>query len=687
MLPSELPDLGTKWTAFDTETTGLYPDDGATVTTVSVAWVDGNHIVSYAFPFDQGLYGKPEWETAYFGEVREDVQVLDADGAPVRYKSGKRAGELKTRAFRRRLAAEEVLPPDPNLGPDEWAALCSWLLDRDLSAHGAAFDSIMMGAGVGRPDMPGIDILPNIVWCSFIGNVLLDPQHERALKKTLARLRAGEEEKDAQDAMKDWLRKHRLPVTKLGLAGWEVTEEYACKDAAQCMWLTRLQYLRVRGGEARMSRMQSHLRQMEPLVRMERRGIPYRATESLQWAEKMETKITELGDSLPFTPNPNGARQYFFTEDTLEPNPDDPWDPDGVACLGLDPIKMTAGGEHTDPVAAVDAEVLETLVDRDVPNARLYWEWKLVSDAVSRYYRGYAEFTNQTDGRLRTRFKQFGTETYRCSCERCNLQAIPHDHRMLAGGSEILSLAPSPRALIHPIEGYKIWHLDLAQAELRVAAQFAGCKAMLGLINEGQDLHANTAIGLGLATGPEDPGWFKARGVIAKRANFSCIFGIGWKKFRADTRKQSGIDLGVAGAKKVVYDFRDLYPEYPEAIDVYMELAEREHKIRIRDDVWRYFTAKEIQYRDFHKAFNNSVQGNIGMLTKEWSTEVDEFLLDEGIPDDAGLLLQIHDALVLMLPDTAEGDELAYEAAAIGQGLWDEWFEVPGGIDVKVGLA
>ena len=687
MLPSELPDIGTRWTLLDFETTGLYPDEGDTITTVAVAWFDDDRrtIHSYAFPFDQGPYGKPEWDSAFYGQVAEDVPVLDADGQQVRYKSGQKAGQLKTRKVTRKLSADEVMPPDPNLGPDQWAALCRWLTERDIVAHNLLFELIMAQTGVNKPDMPGVDLLEQGVWCTMVGQTLLDPQHPRGLKETLARLR-GDEEKDAQDAMKEWLRTHRLPVTKLGLAGWEVAEPYANKDAQQALWLARLQYLRIRGGEAKMSRMQQHLADLKTFVRMERRGIPYQAEQSLRWAEKLEHRVTELGQSLPFHPTPDKARTYFFGTEWLEKEMPDGSGSIRVPCLGLEPLKMTAGGEHKDPVPALDAEILQTLADRDVPNAKLYQEWKLVSDAVSKYYRGYGERIGR-DGRLRTRFKQFGTETYRASCSRINVQAIPHDHRMLAGGSEIMALAPSPRALINPIPGYKIWHLDLKQAELRVAAQFADCTAMLEAIAEGKDLHAETAIGLNLASGPEDPNWFKARSVIGKRANFSLIFGIGWKKFRDDVRRQAALDLGVKRAKEIKYGFDELYPEYKAAIQTHMDIAAWEHRIRIRDDVWRYFTAKEIQYEDFHKAFNNRVQGNIGMLTKAWMTEVDEYLMDEGIdPDLAGLLLQIHDALALMLPDTPEGDQLAHDCAQIGDALWAEWFEVPGGVDLKVGL-
>ncbi len=53
MKPSELPIVDTA-VAVDTETSGLFVDDGATLSVVSVAYLEDGKIQSHAFPFDQG---------------------------------------------------------------------------------------------------------------------------------------------------------------------------------------------------------------------------------------------------------------------------------------------------------------------------------------------------------------------------------------------------------------------------------------------------------------------------------------------------------------------------------------------------------------------------------------------------------------------------------------------------------
>jgi DNA polymerase-1 len=335
------------------------------------------------------------------------------------------------------------------------------------------------------------------------------------------------------------------------------------------------------------------------------------------------------------------------------------------------------------------------LAQKDVPHARRFYQLRQLRDANGRYYRGYAEALGP-DGRLRTRFRQVGTSTGRASCERTNMMAIPHDHRMLAAGAEVLAEAPSPRALIEAPSGFELWHMDLMQAELRVATQFARCVRMWETIEQNRDPHGETAIGLGLASGPQDPGWYKARSVIGKRSNFSLIFGIGHVKFRADLRKQSGLDLEKPGhvciggprrgcqrrnckVKLLVEEWHELYPEFRPTIDAYMRSAEYDKRVLVRGDQWRYFTELEQIKHDYHKAFNNKVQGNIGMFTKAWMVEADDLLMGRGIPDDAGLLLQIHDALLVMLPVGMRA--LAEECADIARDMWKEWFEIPGGVD------
>lgn len=686
MLPSELPDVGKRIVTFDTETSGLYPDEGAQVCVVSVSWHDDSSVLhGYGWPFNQGLYGKDEWlARAYFGERVTEEPVMDDGpngGQPVLFKSGARKGQVKTRKLRTKLTAEEALPPNPNLGPDEWKALCEWLAQYDLNAHNGLFDVIMMGSEVTCWDPsgiawrgPGIDLLDNLKWDSMLANRILDGQHPLSLEDTAHRLFGGGKTEE-QDAIKDHLKKRRLPFGKghWHLADWDVMEPYALGDPMLTARLGRHQWLRFYNGEADFEQMNDEMRKLRTLVRMERKGVPYNAKESLVWARKLQERLAVVESELPFETRPNAVRDFFFTKGRTDKD---------VPCLGLKPVKMTDGGKNTAPAPSVDSEVIMRLAERDVPQARKYQEWKLAADAVNRYYEGYALAVGP-DGHLRTRFRQTGTATLRLSCERINLQAIPHDHRLLASGSELLAIAPSPRKLIHAIESYELYHADLEQAELRVATQFALCPSMLDILERGLDPHGETAIALNLAQGPQDPNWFKARSVIGKRANFSLIFGIGPDKFKADLGK-NGLYLPTGEVRQIHRDWHDLYPEFSRAIKLHMRMAEQDGWTQVRGRVRKWYTAREKLLHDWHKAFNNRVQGNIGLFTGYWMVEADDYLQQQGLDPRAGLLLQIHDALMVMLPKGPEGRAMAEHVAEIGRQMWEEWFTIPGGVDLKL---
>lgn len=682
MLPSELPDIGNRMVTFDTETSGLYPDNGAQVCVVSVSWHDPKGIQhGYAWPFNQGLYGKLEWlDKAFFGERVVDEPLMDESGNPLLFKSGKRKGTQKTRRNRLKIGIDEALPPNPNLGPDEWQALCAWLSNYDLNAHNGLFDVIMMLTEVTCWDPsgiawrgPGVDLTENLKWDTMLGNRILDGKHPLGLEDTAHRLFGGGKTEE-QDAIKTHLKQRRLPYSKghWHLADWAVMEPYALGDPMLTARLGRMQWQRFAAGEADFERMHDEMDKLRTLVRMERKGVPYDAKTSLIWAEKLEARLVELETELPFETRPNAVRDFYFTAGRTDKN---------APCLGLKPISMTEGGENTLPVPKVDAEVIRTLAERDAPHARKYQEWKLASDAVNRYYRGYAEGT-APDGRLRTRFRQTGTATLRLSCERFNLQAIPHDHRLLASGSELLAVAPSPRALVHAIPGYKLYHMDLEQAELRVATQFAGCQSMLDILLAGRDPHGETAIALNLADGPNSPNWKVARGVVGKRSNFSLIFGIGPTKFKEDLGK-NGLYLPLSEVRTIHTDWHGIYPEFDRAIKLHMRMAERDGWTRIRGDVRKWYTQREIQFHDWHKGFNNRVQGNIGLFTGAWMVEADEYLMQQDIDPSAGLMLQIHDALLVMVPEGPEGLAMAEHCADIGRQMWDLWFTVPGGVELK----
>lgn len=645
MLPSEILDpiiwdrigldLYNTIIAVDTETRGLFADDGALVSTVSVAWVPywilrdekaldrtiatGEGVVSFAWPFAQGKNGKTE------DDGQTDLFELD----------------------------------DPNLPEREWNALLNLLLQYPLVMHNAPFDLEKMRVGTlprplaGVPGWRGLDLEDNVVWDTQIVAKELDPTEPTSLKPTAERLWGVQP--DNQKAIKTYLRKnHPGHPGWYDMVPWSIMEPYAAEDTELTIRLMYHQIARYSDGEGDIAGRNREFAYMRILKRMSQRGIPYAVSESLDVAAELRQRQRTIERRLPFKPTDPAAKHWFFTS---ENGPR--WAPYSSTEQGNP--QLTA--EHVQRFIDEYAESDQQIDQRGVEVARLWRDWSKLETAVSMWYEPYATMTG-ADGRLRTYFRQTHVRSGRLSVERVNLQAIPQDYRL--GDFEILNGVPTPRALIargfdalnHDLGGkpreqeWVALEIDLAQAELRVAAQAAGCKAMLKAIEEGADLHGNAVRSMH-GIDKDHPHWFPFRQAM-KRGNFSLIFGVGPAKLAADIRKNTGMVMDLNEARSFVNKWNGMYPEYLRAIDKYSRMADRLHYTRLQNGRFRWYAPNE----DTHKAFNQYVQGSLAEFGKDWSLWTEQYLTKRGIYQmaqragigGAGLLLTIHDSQVLLVP-------------------------------------
>ncbi len=672
--------------AFDTETSGLYADDGARVATVSVAWADyegewldfandnksmtwaietihaeTNYqvpIVSVAWPFDQGVTGTGKPEDHGQGTFWPDAENLDEE---------------------------------------QWKLLLIWLnlvgKEVGLTAHNAPFDVLMVDAGCRR--FPHTTWLNDwITWdtqngIAMLYPLILDPDkgfHRTTSLKPSSRELFGVDVADEAKIVQRYLTKKKLPKGRWDLMPWDIIGEYADKDAR----LTAMQRLRqeweiennggggwmypfapegVAGADHVKWMMARRTRVAQLLAKMERRGIPYDEIGSRDAADRCAEIAAEVAKRFPFEPDINAAKDWFFTEKGLN----------------LPAYELTPKGE-----VSMTAEVVDRMVNDKVPHATDWAEYNKVTNAASMWYTAYAEAMG-IDGRLRTRLRQNGTVSTRFSAERVNLQAIPQDYRL--SSHEILDGIPTPRDLITSgvavMPGWRMWELDLAQAELRVSAspRFANCVRMMEMIIRGEDLHNYTTQEL-FRMGPDDPYFGKMR-QVGKRGNFSLIFGAGGETFMKMVRKETGIDLGLPTAEKICRDWNRLYPEFGRAIERHAQAVSRRQVrtkkgwVTLLNGERRWFE----RYEDSHKAFNQRVQGNLAQFGIDWMLASEEYLqhaLGREFDAQAGLLLTIHDSQNILVPDTDEGEAMVDACAEIGRDLWKQWFpDVPGDVDKK----
>lgn len=672
--------------AVDTETSGLRVDQGARISTVSVSWIDWDRkwekivtshqwesgiqtyrdevlvpgeepvaVVSFAWPFDQGVAGtgKPE------------------------------------------DTGQEALWPDAvNLPRDEYAYLIAWLeavgRDAGLSMANMKFDCHMFEAGVRNwPDLV-VDLHEYVRWDTQNGNDLFFgwlPTTSLKGKGSAAEMLWGAAESDEKMVISKYLTKKKLPKGRWDLMPWDVIARYADQDARLTARLAVVhaakKYALVDGvktykgwfrGEGHLDAAEAAHRRMEltrMLYRMERRGVPFNTETSLMWAGVIQGRAAKQAKLLPFHPATlPTAKHYWFGTGTVK----------GVEGHGYPPISTTPKG-----APSLTADDLDKLVEQDLPGATV---WKAYSKLVrvdSMWYSGWAEKAGP-DGRLRTSVRQNGTASGRFSVEGIQLQAIPHDYKL--GGYPELEGIPTPRELIGAgvPEGWSMWELDLANAEARVAALYAQCTRMLELIEQGKDLHGETAREL-FRVDPDHPEWGKKR-QVSKRANFSLIFGVGWETLQHDIESQTGIHMSDHEVKVLISKWRKLYPEYGKAIDQHMAKVKARQSDRSLPGGFLEMTNGERRWfgrsEDTHKAFNQRVQGNLAQFAIDWwlgANGICERELTQEELRTGGIVLTVHDSTVLLLPDGKE-----YVTKLVkewGEQLWSKRFPgVPGGVDV-----
>lgn len=605
---------------FDTETSGLHPDDGSRVSVVSLAYqVAGDPVPrSAAYPFGQG----PDNE-------------LD-------------------------------------LGRRAWNHLIRWMstAGSGLVGHNIRFDIHQM-AGRSVHGYPGRDFTDRVVFDTMVAAPEVWPRGPIALKKIATRL-YGHDADEEQQALRPHLGPKSNP--RFDRVPWEVMYPYAIRDAE----LTWAVYYEQRAWLDESTLTGRFIPQemdiVRCLLRMEQAGLPYNPDKSLEYAQQLQESMDQIQSRVPYEIRPKMLRQYYFGE-----GEHDLGRGSSVQCLGLPPYSTTATGQPQ-----LTAAVVRSMVEDEVPFAQDLQEYNRLKSAISKWYEPFARRAGE-DGRIRTSFRHTGgTKSGRFSATRINLQAVPKDYALhLPVPTPRQVVADTVRALPAPpgSDHWELWDLDLEQAELRLAALDAGCETMLDHIREGRDPHGETAQELfGLRPGDDDWDMFRS---IAKRANFSLIFGSGPQTFQEMLANQAGVKMSLRQVRRIVYDWRDLYPEFGRAIEEHMAFAERHAFVEMTTGRPRYYAPGE----DRHSAFNQRIQGSLAEYGKRWLISTDRLVrpyrdvgrrLGIGY---SGLLLVVHDSQVMLLP-AADATRVVDQVCENARMIWSEMFPgVPGGAD------
>jgi DNA polymerase I-like protein with 3'-5' exonuclease and polymerase domains len=692
----QLPDLPPgSYVAVDTETSGLYVDDGARVATVQLAWFDGGLLP------DQEQYRPPRAdredltttiEPPPFGPglpIHEAIYAFDQGiDTPLGPKTNLPAAMQKSK--KRRLQPS-LLEEDqvPNHEPHEYLALMHWLADKNLIFHNAKFDVEMLEAGLRGRESKRV-MLPRLVdqiyWDTQVMCLALWPWEPSSLKPTGERL-WGEVEREPQRRLMEWVRKHDM---RFDLAPWSLLAPYATKDAVLTLRLMLVQFVAMREQSlmdyaTAVQVADREIALAKCLTKMESRGVGWDSVGALNEAQR----LAGLGDQLAAAvievirsnrPELAPRSAATLTDATMKRFWFDSEDDGG---LGLFPVKMNDTGP------SVDQEVVATLVKRGVPGAAEWQRLVKVDTARSMWYKGWSVLAGPPDPhwhheiptrskptRLRTSFNQGrtirdgkgGTISGRLAVARWQAQAIPHTYQL-----PIDEFDPPLQAvndLIRTDPGYVAVEIDMSQCEFRVAAAVSGCSTMIEAFREGLDVHDDTTERMFRIDKSASDWGFKRN--VSKRLGLGMIYGAGIGTIARQIEKFTGERVAEEEIGVWVNEYRAVYPELGRKSRWAYRQAESKRLIQLAGGRYRWFGPGE----EFSKAYNQLIQGGVAEMMKEAMVRVDEEL-------PGTMLLQVHDSLVFEFPQLLAVD-MCQRAQHMLVTVFEDEFNVPFRADAKV---
>jgi DNA polymerase-1 len=296
---------------------------------------------------------------------------------------------------------------------------------------------------------------------------------------------------------------------------------------------------------------------------------------------------------------------------------------------GLPVIKKTPGG-----APSTDEETLEQLA-LDHPIARAILDYRGMAKLKSTYTDKLPQMINPATGRVHTSYSQATAVTGRLASSDPNLQNIP---ARTAEGRRIREafIAPPRHVLVSA---------DYSQIELRIMAHLSDDAGLLNAFANDLDIHTATAAEVfGVAL--EDVNADQRR--MAKVINFGLIYGM------SAFGLASQLNLERSAAQAYIDRYFARYPGVADYMQRTRETARRQGYVETVFGRRLYLpeiNAKNPQRRQGAEraAINAPMQGTAADLIKLAMIAVQGWLDEEKL--DSRLLLQVHDELILEVPE------------------------------------
>jgi DNA polymerase-1 len=283
---------------------------------------------------------------------------------------------------------------------------------------------------------------------------------------------------------------------------------------------------------------------------------------------------------------------------------------------------------------STDVDVLTRLA-REHPLPQKILDFRSLSKLKSTYVDALPQLVDPKTGRIHCSFNQTVAATGRLSSSDPNLQNIPI--RTEEGRRIRQAFLPAP--------GQRLISADYSQIELRVLAHISGDETLVSAFRNREDIHVRTAAEVFHV----DPALVSAdQRRVAKVINFGILYGMG------PSRLSKELGIGFEEAQTYIESYFARYPGVRRYVESTLEQARRTGFVTTLLGRRRFIpdlTSTEGGVRQFAErtAVNTPIQGTAADLIKAAMVAIDRRLLEAG--SAAGMILQVHDELILEAPE------------------------------------
>ena len=345
----------------------------------------------------------------------------------------------------------------------------------------------------------------------------------------------------------------------------------------------------------------------------------------------------------------------------------------------MESVKKTPKGAKS-----TDIESLEAIKDAH-PIVSKIPRYREIDKLLSTYLNKLPGLVDKTTYRIHCQLHQNGTVTGRFSCSEPNLQNIPRgdiirsafipapDHgfdTQATQGFDTVSrrrrlflapsaLNPAPKVFIDA---------DFSQIELRCIAHYTQDENMLSAYHNDADLHKKTIADM---LGKPIDAVTDSERFIAKSINFGLAYGMGPR----------GLSKRLGVSKDEAQSLMDKYFGVYSKIKQYIHQHQME--VRKRGYVVNMFgRRRRMVHGDYHKAFNALIQSTATDICK-----IQMVRLQERLPEDVKMVLQVHDEILFEVPKE-EAEVVLEQIVEIMEtpvkGLDGNQFSVPIKVEAKI---